>query len=47
VFIFPGIPELLRKSFENIGRHLFDHSDMKRITHEHFLTETEVFIVSN
>ena len=45
VFIFPGIPELLRKSFNNIGTHIFDHSEMKRYTHEHFITETEVYMV--
>ena len=46
VFIFPGIPELLRRAFDNIGRHIFDHSAMKKITHEHFLSETELIFVS-
>jgi len=45
VFIFPGIPELLRKAFNNLGEDLFK-TDQRFVSGEVFLSQDEVSITT-
>ena len=45
VFIFPGIPFLLQKAFDNIVCDLVDHSDQKSCTKEVYVAASELEIV--
>ena len=47
VFIFPGIPFLLQKAFDNIVCDLVDHTDQKSSTKEIYLTASELNIVQS